>query len=394
MEYFFILGSNPALSIAELLAVFSPASSKKIVGENALILDINEDIFPLELIKKLGGTIKIGILKDEVKTNNKEELLAKIIKFIDIKKISGKFNYGISYYGNNQYNLKPLAMAIKKYLRRREINSRWVSSSEPVLSSVVVEQNKLVVKGMEAVILKNNQNNFLLGQTLTVQPFKELSFRDYGRPKRDDRSGMIPPKLAQIMINLSKSKITDNILDPFCGSGTIITEAMLMGYEDIIGSDISEKAVHDTKENIEWMKDNYQLKITNFKLLNKSVFKLSKFIKPNSVKAIITEPYLGPQRGSFDVLKIIKDLEDQYAKSLHEFKKIIKEDGRVVMVWPVFNITQNMKYINPKLNEFRIVNPISSDWRSHRIIKLTNRNTIIYGRPGQKIWREIVILKK
>ena len=57
-----------------------------------------------------------------------------------------------------------------------------------------------------------------LGQTLVVQPFKVLSKRDFGRPARDDHSGMLPPKLAQIMINLARRNddiSTKTILDPF-----------------------------------------------------------------------------------------------------------------------------------------------------------------------------------
>ena len=120
----------------------------------------------------------------------------------------------------------------------------------PTLSSVVVEQNKLTTaQGAEIVIVQFDKKLFL-GKTIAVQPFKELSFRDYGRPARDDYSGMLPPKLAQIMLNLSGAKPADTILDPFCGSGTILTEAMLMGYQDLVGSDVSSKAIEDTGKNI------------------------------------------------------------------------------------------------------------------------------------------------
>jgi hypothetical protein len=32
--------------------------------------------------------------------------------------------------------------------------------------------------------------------------------------------------------------------------------------------------------------------------------------------------------------------------------------------------------------------------RSNEVIKKNNRDTIIYGRPGQKVYREIVVLEK
>jgi len=68
----------------------------------------------------------------------------------------------------------------------------------------VVEQNKLIESGIEFCLIVD-KNRVFLGKTLVVQPFKDLSKRDFGRPARDDHSGMIPPKLAQMMINLARS---------------------------------------------------------------------------------------------------------------------------------------------------------------------------------------------
>ena len=52
------------------------------------------------------------------------------------------------------------------------------------------------------------------------------------------------------MINLALSQNIDykNLLDPLRGSGTILTEAAVMGYQNLYGSDISRKAITDTKE--------------------------------------------------------------------------------------------------------------------------------------------------
>ena len=49
------------------------------------------------------------------------------------------------------------------------------------------------------------------------------------------------------------------ILDPFCGSGTVLQEALLMGFTQVAGTDLSPKAITDTKENIAWIKEKYNL---------------------------------------------------------------------------------------------------------------------------------------
>ncbi len=392
MKYFFILGANPTLSLAELTAVFNNGRFS-LIQKNIAIIETDNEIMA-NIIKKIGGTIKFGLIHNELNSYDIKNILKASSEFSIPKTSESKFNFGISFYGKGKINLKVLGMEFKKILKQSDINSRWVVSREPTLSSVVVEQNKLITdKGVEITIIEFNKKLFL-GKTIAVQPFKELSFRDYGRPARDDRSGMLPPKLAQIMINLSGAKLDDIILDPFCGSGTILTEAILMGYKNLIGSDISNKAIKDTKINLEWIKNNYQLSITNYELKNIDVTQISKQIKPNSIDAIITEPYLGPQRGKFDINKTVKELEHLYTKSLVEFKKILKPNGKIIMIWPSFSVKPKSIFINPEISGYKIINPIPKNLEKNIFLKLTMRNTMVYGREDQKVWREIMILQK
>lgn len=385
MKYFFILGNNPTLSIAEISVIFD-ASKGNLISKNIFILDINKKINAKKIISKMGGVIKIGEIKQE---SMPKKIINSIKNLLDNINISGKFNFGFSNYNTKNINLKQLGMEIKKYLREQNISCRWVTSREKTLSSVVVEQNKLTRNGIEIILIKN-KNKILIGQTLAVQPFKELSKRDYGRPGRDERSGMLPPKLAQIMINLSKAKENETLLDPFCGSGTILTESIIMGFKNLIGSDNSSKAIQDTKENIKWISEKYKLSDINFQLYKVNAKNISKFVQPNSIDVIVTEPYLGPQRGKLEIKKIANELTTLYSKGLKEFQKILKTEGRIVMVFPVFF---NKEFINPSLNGYEIINPIPKNLLQNKIIKLTKRNTIVYGRPGQKVWREILILK-
>ncbi len=388
MKYFFILGSNPALSLAELTAVYGQAGFA-IFADQAAVLESGRTIDPSADIRRLGGTIKIGEVVAEASLST-ADLLAKIQK-TDIKK-EGKIKFGFSYYGAGKFNLKPLAMEYKKILSAAGNSARWVVSREPNLSSVVVEQNNLTKGGAEFVLIRAG-NKILVGKTTAVQPFKDLSARDYGRPARDDRSGMLPPKLAQIMINLARAPRNGLLLDPFCGSGTVITEAALMGYENLIGSDISEKAIADSKKNLEWTAANFKFKISNLKLLIAEAAQISKKFDSDSIDAVITEPYLGPQRGKIDTRATVKQLERLYGESLLEFYKILKTGGRAVMVWPVFAAAQGRITLSQKIiGNFKLIPPLPQKFST--LSGGQNRQTIIYGRPDQRVWREIVILEK
>lgn len=396
MKYFFLLGSNPALSLAELLAAVS-LKNPSLVGDDLLISECAAEIEPSALIKSLGGIIKIGIIRQELSGKLKQDELLTAVKLLieDKRKISGegKFNFGFSDYGPRSFNKKDLGIKLKRYFSEQKISSRFVVSQDKSLSSVVVEQNKLIRRGIE-IVLAEAAGKIILGETLAVQPFKDLSLRDYGRPARDDQSGMLPPKLAQAMINLAQLVDKEDLLvDPFCGSGTVLSEALLLGYKNICGSDISTKAIDDTKKNISWVKELYKLQDIKFKFAAKSVLDLSKFVKLESAAAIVTEPYLGPQRGRIDFEAVIAELENLYSGALREFQKILVPGGRVVMVWPIF---YGDRPISPAVNGFRFVPALSEEFRRQPVIKkfVSERGNIIYGREGQKVFREVVVLEK
>jgi len=392
MKYFFQLGSNRNLSIAEVYSIFKENNkSMRLINANILLLESDEKINIPELLKRMGGTIKIGFIKNEIKTKRHlDEIIKKIIGLFPETETKTKF--GISYYGKINIDPKKLGMGLKNKLKEKNINSRWVQSREKILSSVIVGQNKLIEKGIE-ISLINDGDQILLAQTLAIQDFKELSFRDYGRPARDDESGMLPPKLAMMMINLSGAKENETILDPFCGSGTVLSEALFLQYKKLIGSDKSDKAVLDTKRNMEWILRKYNLK-TKPLVFQSDATQLSHEKKIKKIDKIITEPYLGPQRGSRNFFQIKKDLDILYTKTIHEFSKILNSKGSVVMIWPIFLTNGKKIFLDPELNGFKISRIIPKEFLEENNIYLSFRGTFLYGREGQRVWREIVVLKK
>jgi len=392
MKYFFVLGNNPALSVAEISAVIN-FKSAQLLAKNFLIIECEQELNPSHIIKTLGGSIKIGLIKNKFNRRNWQKIKQEIISLVKTSQISSKskFNFGFSEYGSSILNTKELGLDLKKKFKLQAISARFVISKEKNLSSVVVERNKLLTKGLEIVIVANKEEAFI-GQTLAVQAFRELSRRDYGRPARDDRSGMLPPKLAQIMLNLAQIEHKSAcLLDPFCGSGTVISEAILAGFNNLIASDISPKAIGDTKKNVAWLRELENITKITLKLAVKNVLDLTKFVKKNSVDAIVTEPYLGPQRGNFSVDQISKELEELYSQALEQFRIVLKPKARVVMVWPIFYGHQPIK---PNYQGFELIDMLAKSLKFSQYLKKNIRPTIIYGRPGQKIYREIVVLQK
>jgi tRNA G10 N-methylase Trm11 len=249
-------------------------------------------------------------------------------------------------------------------------------SREKALSAVIVKKEKVT----DFIILPN-----AIGKTCAVQEFEEYGKRDYGRPKSDALSGMLPPKLAKIMVNLSSCDKQETILDPFCGSGTLPMEAIALGYKNIISSDISDKAVSDTKLNMDWLTSELKLTDVNYQIHNLDVRKLSKKIKPSSIDAVATEPYLGPpikgNESEKQILKTVKELEKLYISAFEEFKLVLKPGGKIVIVIPSWHIKKVFKLdIEREIKKLGFNRKDSDD--------------LVYKREGQKVWRNITIWEK
>lgn len=384
MQYFFVLGNHPALSRAELEARLL-FTDRHHPTPQFFLGTVAKAINSSEFIKTVGGTIKMGRIITTT-TSRPHDIFLASLEILKAAAKSGKFNFGMSSYGIDTFDTRKVGLALKQELKNQGVSCRLVVSREKTLSSVVVEQNKLVSSGRELVYIGDHQR-MLIGVTEAVQPFKSLSDRDYGRPARDDYSGMLPPKVAQIMLNLAQLKKTDKLLDPFCGSGTVLTEAMLMGYTHMFGSDISKKAISDSQSNCQWIK-KYQPDVGLPQLNVSDARDLLKFHKKNSINAIVTEVYLGPQRGAINISALSRDLVTLYEASLEVFNEILVNGGKIVMALPAF-ISKGQ----PQLLPLRI-KPFKQITQSYPVSGLTDRQTFLYGRSGQKVWREIIVLEK
>ncbi|MBI5732104.1 MAG: hypothetical protein HY982_01965 [Candidatus Magasanikbacteria bacterium] len=422
MQTFFILGRHSSLSLAEILGLFNREGIEfKIINFsiNVLLIETEKRLDAGYLMKQLGGLIKMGEILDSrlsradfrttesrISRPEADPPLAEDFGFECLRKTlelllpsAGKFSFGISYYGG-KINTHHLGMAIKRWLKDKGIASRFVVSRQPTLSSVVVKTNKLLPgNGIEISIIFSGEKIYW-GRTLAVQDFEEYAFRDYGRPARNLKSGMLPPKLAKIMINLAKAPAGGLILDPFCGGGTILQEALLMGYQ-AMGSDADERAVVGARENLEWLKRNFSTQVGSAlggQLQKIDARNLSEKISLNSIDAIVTEPYLGPPKITTNSqLSIINNLEQLYLQSWREFYKILKPRGRVVMIWPIFKIGRQKYFLDIvapiKKIGFQILNLLPPNFQPPAD-EITGRGSFVYSRPDQRVLREIWVWEK
>ncbi|MEK7131711.1 MAG: DNA methyltransferase [Patescibacteria group bacterium] len=387
-RYWFVLGRESLIAAAEIDAVLgfpdSASGSRFTIGKNysLSILKTDANFDSKKLINRLGGTIKIA---EEIADNvGEKEMKEKI--FSELRMVEGKINFGLSFYNTEIIlkEIKNLGLEIKKALKNEGRSVRYVENKELTLSSVAVEKNGLTARGREFLV-ERKDNLYSIAKTEAVQPFENFSDRDFGRPGRDDLSGMLPPKLAMILINLAQTPLNSVLLDPFCGSGTILSEAMLLEYKNLIGSDTSEKAVENTKINIDWVAKKFHPELPDIKIFKNEIKELSKKLHPNSIDAIVTEPYLGkPLRGQEtkeELVKQISELKKLYLIAFVQFKKILKSDGKVVFLIPRFKFKNEWLIIDCE-NEIKKI--------GFKILPFfENKMPLLYARPDQRVTREI-----
>lgn len=376
MQCVFILGTHPALSEAELSAVLDVPVERR---DALAYAELPDDTDVEALMHRLGGTIKIAELLGEF---NEDTLVDTLFAH---RNPDTKFHFGFSLYPaepgistkKEWKTIQRMGLKLKRALKENGISARYVQSKEVVLSSVIVHKERLLKNGMEIVLLKGRDKT-QCARTLAVQPFQAFSKRDFGRPGRDSRSGMLPPKLARMMVNIAAPNQDSVILDPFCGSGTVLQEALLLGYQNVIGSDKSKKAVEDTLKNLKWMElpriSVYESPAQQ--LINKEI------VKAGSVDRIVFEGFLGPPAPRPHlVASARKEMQQLYETVFPILAGTLAPNGRIVAALPFWKTREAEEHLDIQ-----------------KIITGAGLNMIaqplLYRRPQSTVGREIIQLTR
>lgn len=357
--YLAVLGREPELSIVELEAIFGGV---KKISDN--LATFESKVFPN--IDILGGSLKLA-----------EKLDKKPLEYLS--EIDGKITLGVSDYskGVSRKSATLEAMKLKKILVRHGKSVRLVLG-EATLSTATSLHNGLSGKNRKKVELIKFDNDWY--KVIGVQDIDAYSRRDQGRPARDAKVGMLPPKLAQILINLcGPLKVGAVVLDPFCGTGVLVQEALLMGYSGY-GTDISDRIVGFSKKNLEYFKfKDYKLEVgdaTDFKW-------------QQPIDAVACEGYLGKPMSKIPSEMELKEQKQECSSIVLGFLKNlatqIKKDTPVVIAAPAW-LRENGEY-----SRLEILDQIKD--MGYNVDNKT-REGLFYYREGQIVARDIIILRK
>lgn len=385
------LGRERDLALAELLAVYPEFDVVEISGAIAIVSS-PAVTNPKEMMARLGGAVKIGTI-DKIVPGTAPTIPEDVLLSI-IDTYPGR-NVGLTILAPG-WTAKARDQLLLKFKRTRRSSgnkNRVIRHREMMLPSTLSGDQLLSPRGKELIALFAH-GQWYLGILGSVQAWRDWQHFDVDRPARHPRRGMLPPKLARILVNLV-GRIEEPFLDPFAGVGTLVQEAARVGYQHLLASDQDPQAVRAITTNWHWFDEQKLVpNPTTLTTFATSLITLKEKLDTLHIRprTIVTEAYLGPPtlpRMSPDQQRsVIHNLTHQYRDWLDELANLIHRDGVLVLAAPY--LPQTKLYL-PLIELAQ-----TAGWHvlPFRHLGGQSRATLTYARPDQTVGREIIRLRK
>ena len=379
MEYIALLGRQHELGLAELEALYGPGSIRPI-NRHACFLDAEASF------ERLGSVIKLSRHLETLSHHSLVDAINSTLPFIVESRShrTGKLQLGVSVYGGrvSAPQVNRAALGLKKRLRSKGLSVRLVPNKKPELNAAQILHNKLTAtNGIELNLIFDGQK-IHVSQTVSVQDIDEYTRRDREKPVRDPLVGMLPPKLAQTLINLTNAQPEDTLLDPFCGTGTVLMEAFAMGMNSR-GSDISPDMVEATRVNMGWFTKNASTPTFDTTLADATTHQWSQ-----PINVVAGETFLGPALRSLpedeQLKRLIEEVDDIHRRFFLNLAAQLASRTRVSLAIPSWH--NNGSFIDlPTLDDLEKL--------GYTPVSFVHANdALVYHRPQQVVGRRNVNL--
>lgn len=388
--YIAILGRQPLIGLAELERVFEYVAA---LSEHSAL--INTEHLDVE---KLGGTLKAGRVIIDIpggKKNDWRSVSMKIVQYYSKKwqGYDGKITLGISAYdfrGIQARDVQKTGLVLKSKIKSDKTSLRLIPNSEVALSTATSHHNKLGLSDnkVELIVTQGQDGRVIVAESTGSQNITALAARDQGRPRRDAFVGMLPPKLAQIMINLAGGNPeTDRLLDPFCGTGVVLQEAALMGYA-VYGTDLSEKMIRYSRDNLNWLQDSQKIAIDWY--LHEGDATDTAWQQP--IDIVVAETYLGQPFSAPPSPVKLKEVRGNCNHIIGSFMKNLAKQiapgASICLAVPAWRDT------NGKFTHLPLVSK-PEDYGFETVnFQNVNHDELLYYREDQVVARELLVLRR
>ncbi len=409
--YIAILGRQPAIGMAELERVYGDV--RWFSDQSAIV---RSDSFDIE---RLGGTLKAGHIVAELSRGDWRQASMKLVRaYTDAwAGQSGKITVGLSAYGfdTSAREVQKTGIILKSKLKDKGVSVRLVPNADPALNTATSHHNKLGLSDnkVEILVIRARSGKVIIAESVGAQNITALARRDQERPKRDAFVGMLPPKLAQIIINLaagadlvtqsshaattarnlpaSRSVVTSVskglLLDPFCGTGVLLQEALLLGY-DVVGSDLSDKMVDYSRINLDWIKTishaDGSFDVTQGDAMTTTW--------PTTIDVVACETYLGQP---FSAPPSPSKLTEVRGNCNHIISEFLKNTARQLRPGtPLCVAVPAWRASDGSFTHLPLIKQLDQLGYNHVELKNVRSDELLYYREDQIVARELLLLSK
>jgi tRNA (guanine10-N2)-dimethyltransferase len=409
MNSVLILGRQPALGLAEVESLYG-AGKVSVIGKQAALVEVDPCLLAFN---RLGGSTKFCKHLTTLDTTNWkqiEKFLVQVSPGHSQTMPEGKMQLGLSIIGLDVplKQLEATGLTLKKAIRKTGRSVRLVPNKAPELNTAQVIHNHLTgPNGWELNFIRDGDKT-VVAQTVKVQDIDSYTLRDRGRPKRDSRVGMLPPKLAQIIINLAVGQLPEDklanicdipagdtiprpvldqtVLDPFCGTGVVLQEAALMGYQTY-GTDIEQRMIDYTEANLTWLNQAYHLDVAA--ALEKGDATNHSW-KQAVVDVVACESYLGrpfTTRPTAEILnKTVSECNLIIKKFLQNIHGQLQADTRLCVAVPAWQVR------NGEFKHLPLLDSLEEIGYNRLSFEHVLTSDLLYYREDQIVARELLVL--
>ncbi|MFQ5908713.1 MAG: RsmD family RNA methyltransferase [Thermoplasmata archaeon] len=169
------------------------------------------------------------------------------------------------------------------------------------------------------------------------------------------RPVVLHPRFARALVNLTRVRAGDTLLDPFCGTGGVLMEASLVGARSV-GADLQEVVIDGCRRNLNHFGMRADLHATDVGKIAQQV---------DEVNAIATDPPYGrgaTTRG--------EDLSALLQRAFEVFAGILRPGGRLAIALP------DPEFMELGRRHFTLV-----EWHKVRVHRSLDRYFCLFLRP-------------
>lgn len=298
---------------------------------NVVVIETN-NVYSLFSLRTFTEII-IPIININMNTSEVEEIKAKIIYSLYTNNMVDKF---LSLHkgdeSNIRYRLEVRGNHIKHHIRRSIIKE--VTQSIKTFSPLLINSPSNYDIEIRIIIEKNNLR-------ILWKPFTILDSRFNYRVQ--DVPSAINPVVAAGIMKFVKAKLSPHhrMIDPFCGSGTILIErALIEGCKELVGIDISQKAIEAARQNVRVSG------IKNIKLINDDMRNILKH-EHEKFNEIITNMPFGIRTGTHETnVNLYRDFFNMIQCILEKKGIIVLYTQEINLTTDLFQTSNNLKLLN------------------------------------------------